>query len=371
MPGSLLGTPLTAVWLWCFWHAGFALCVARYAWRAGQPDRHPASTAAALAGVMTVCVSLTIVATALLPYLPPTMADGHTLFSGGSGAIPIVILGLLAVALALVCRLRARTHEQLWLAVAMVAALFDVWLTYQGVERFSLGWYLSKVGSLFTSLAVLVTLLHEVTLLHARAATANAVLTAMVHVDGLTGLNNRRRFDDVSDTEWRRGRRERQPVSLLMIDVDFFKNYNDGHGHMEGDEALRRIAAMLASAVTRPGDTAARYGGEEFVLLLPATDAVGAIRVAERVLLKARELAIPHSASPLGCITLSIGMASAVPGPQTSVHDLMAEADRALYRAKRNGRDQISWDDERTIPTGLALIQGLAGTPVPTTSCAS
>ena len=364
MPGSIIGTPLTAVWLWSFWHAGFALCVARYAWLAERPAQRVASPAIAVAAVTATCVGLTVVATTLLPYLPSTMADGHTLFSGIGGAIPVVILILIATALALVCRMPRQTHEQLWLAVAMVAALFDVWLTYRGAQRYSLGWYVSKLGSLFTSLAVFITLLHEIMLLHARAAAANGILTTMVHVDGLTGLYNRRRFDELIETEWRRGSREQQPISVLMIDVDLFKNYNDCYGHLEGDECLRQISVTLAWAVNRPGDSAARYGGEEFVVLLPSTDASGAIRVAERVRSRLRSLAIPHSASPLGRVTLSIGLATAVPGPEMTVNDLIAEADRGLYRAKRDGRDRASWAVERTIPTGLALIQGLSTDPI-------
>ncbi|MCW6510866.1 ATP-binding protein [Lichenifustis flavocetrariae] len=174
--GTLIGTSISAVWLWSFWHAGFALYVMRYAWVAGQTARRGDSMAMTIAIVVAVCLALSLATTVLLPYLPSTMADGHTLFSGISKMIPIAILTLIFLALVLVCRLGGRTVEQLWLAVAMVAAFFDVWLTYQGAERYSLGWYLSKLESLFTSLVILVTLLHEVTLLHARAATANTLL---------------------------------------------------------------------------------------------------------------------------------------------------------------------------------------------------
>ncbi len=360
MPGSIIGTPLSAVWLWSFWHAGFALCVARYAWLAGRQSPRSASPVLAIACVSVACVALTIVATALLRFLPSTMADGHTLFSGFSGWIPIGILVLVAGALALVCKLGARTPEQLWLAVAMVAAFFDVWLTYRGVERFSLGWYVAKLASLFTSLAILVSLLHEVTLLHARVAAANAVLSNLVHIDGLTGLNNRRRFDDLIEQEWRRAQREQQPVSLLMIDVDFFKKYNDRYGHIQGDDCLRRISGMLGSAVSRPGDAAARYGGEEFAILLPATDADGAIRVADRVRSRVHALGIPHAESPLGFVTLSMGLATAVPGNNTSMDEMLADADRALYRAKLSGRDQVRWADDRTILTGADLMRTLS-----------
>jgi signal transduction histidine kinase/CheY-like chemotaxis protein/HPt (histidine-containing phosphotransfer) domain-containing protein len=175
MPGSLIGTPISAVWLWSFWHAGFGLYIIRYAWLAKRPAP-TTSLRAAMLGTFGAVALLTVVSTSLLPFLPSTLSDGHTLFSGASGLIPVVILVILLIALALVCRLGARNLEQISLTVAMVAALFDVWLTYQGSDRFSLGWYLSKCGSLVTSLVVLVTLLHEVTLLHRRAALANTEL---------------------------------------------------------------------------------------------------------------------------------------------------------------------------------------------------
>ena len=335
MQGSLIGTAISSIWLWSFWHIGFGVCIIRYAWFAAQPDHRPTSLKREAAVVVASIIVLTVIATCLLDYLPTVLADGHTLFSGVSGLMPIFILLVLAVALAMVCRLRARTPEELWLVVALVAALFDVWLTYRGSDRFSLGWYLAKVGSLVTSLVVLITSLHEVTRLYSRAAEANAVLTNLAQQDGLTGLCNRRHLDETMRAECRRSRRDARPISLLMIDVDHFKKFNDYYGHLEGDACLRRIASLLQACAQRPGDTAARYGGEEFVLLLPNTNAAGAMATAERLQAELRALACPHAGSPLGFVTLSIGVATTITTSDAAVADLLGEADRGLYQGQR------------------------------------
>ena len=143
-------------------------------------------------GAAAAAAAASAVATSFLPYLPSTFDNGHTLFSGGSSWLPGVIIVIDLVAAVLICRLRFRTPEQWWLGVAMVASLFDVWLTYLGTERSSIGWYLCKSGTVVTSLEVLLSLLHEITLLHLRAAVTNAILQGLAHQDGLTGLCNRR-----------------------------------------------------------------------------------------------------------------------------------------------------------------------------------
>ena len=162
--------------------------------------------------------------------------------------------------------------------------------------------------------------------------------------DSLTGVANRRMLDECMAREWVRARREREPVALLMCDVDFFKPYNDLHGHQAGDECLRQIATLLQSVLHREVDLLARYGGEEFVLLLPNTDLKGALRVAEVVLRTIREAALPHGASAIANhLTVSIGVAAQVPGEEDE-HTLFAEVDRLLYIAKQQGRDRIATD---------------------------
>jgi diguanylate cyclase (GGDEF)-like protein/PAS domain S-box-containing protein len=168
----------------------------------------------------------------------------------------------------------------------------------------------------------------------------------MAATDGLTGLANRRHFDVVADREWRRCRREHQPLSVLLLDADHFKHFNDRYGHPAGDGCLRDIASQLAAAAQRPGDLAARYGGEEFLLLMPNTERDGAMRMAERVRELVLDLDIAHEGSPApGVVTVSIGGATVWPkDPETgpsSVNALLAAADTALYQAKNGGRNRV------------------------------
>lgn len=159
--------------------------------------------------------------------------------------------------------------------------------------------------------------------------------------DGLTSVANRRSFDDTLNTEWRRASRESRALSLLMIDVDYFKRYNDSYGHQGGDECLRRVAAAMSGVIKRASDAVARYGGEEFAILLPATEPEGALLVAERIRAAVEALALPHSGSDIaGHVTVSIGVAS-VPATHSGLPArLVAAADAALYRAKREGRNR-------------------------------
>ncbi|WP_168201714.1 diguanylate cyclase domain-containing protein [Phreatobacter aquaticus] len=167
--------------------------------------------------------------------------------------------------------------------------------------------------------------------------------------DGLTGIANRRTFDQTLATEWLRCQRERQCLSLLMIDVDHFKRYNDAHGHQAGDECLRRVASALGVTILRPADLVARYGGEEFAILLPGTDAAGAREVGEKVRAAVEALALPHGAGgSLPFVTASIGCATAWPKvlDPLSHNDLVEAADRALYMAKHAGRNRVETSPE-------------------------
>lgn len=170
---------------------------------------------------------------------------------------------------------------------------------------------------------------------------ANQELIRISSSDGLAGIANRRYFDEALSTEWRRARRHSNPVALLMCDVDFFKLYNDTYGHLAGDECLRKVAKAISRHSERPSDTVARFGGEEFAVVLAETTIGGALMVAEKIRHGIRELDIPHDSSPFGHVTLSIGIASAAPGFDNPPDDLIAAADRALYRAKQEGRDRV------------------------------
>ena len=166
-------------------------------------------------------------------------------------------------------------------------------------------------------------------------------LLALSITDPLTGLHNRRHFDIACSAEWERARREREPLTALFIDVDYFKSYNDCHGHSAGDDCLALVGKAVAYSLQRPADLAARYGGDEFVVLLPVTDTQGALDVAQRVLRAIYALDIAHAASPFGRVTSSIGVAQVVPKPNSNPQELLERADRALYAAKQAGRNRV------------------------------
>lgn len=170
---------------------------------------------------------------------------------------------------------------------------------------------------------------------------ANDLLHHLATIDELTNIANARRFRVVLAQEWQRARRARTPISLLMVDVDLFKPFNDTLGHQRGDDCLVGVAGVLRETASRADDLAARYGGEEFVLLLPHTPAEGARALAESVRAGVEALQVPHPASPIGpYVTVSVGVATADPTEGNAVEDLVGAADRALYAAKQAGRNR-------------------------------
>ena len=162
----------------------------------------------------------------------------------------------------------------------------------------------------------------------------------------LTAIANRGKFEEQLEVQWRRCARAAAPLSLLLLDVDYFKQFNDKYGHQAGDECLRQLAAVLKQALRRGDDLAARYGGEEFVLLLPFTDLPGALTVADSVHRGLARLGLPHAGSLVANrVTCSLGCARLIPDPEIAPGELVEMADVALYRAKRNGRNRIEVAD--------------------------
>ncbi|QRY78367.1 diguanylate cyclase [Pseudomonas sp. PDNC002] len=160
--------------------------------------------------------------------------------------------------------------------------------------------------------------------------------------DGLTGVANRRMFDTVLDTEWGSAQRSGQPLSLVLLDIDYFKQFNDHYGHINGDDCLRNVGKVLAGALHRPRDFIARFGGEEFVLVLPETDAEAARQIGERCRSLLREQHIAHEKSAVSSLlTISLGVGTAVPAVSDRPLDFVAAVDRLLYQAKQTGRDRL------------------------------
>ncbi|MPW44926.1 GGDEF domain-containing protein [Acinetobacter guerrae] len=167
-------------------------------------------------------------------------------------------------------------------------------------------------------------------------------LSALSQLDSLTGLANRRHLDEVLSTEWSRAIRYQTPITVMMVDIDFFKNYNDSLGHIQGDECLRKIATTIASLVSRSGEIAARYGGEEFLLLFPMTDESEAVLHVKRLMDAINNIEILHPCSEVSPhVTISAGVATIIPEKDSDISEFIAKADHALYLAKSSGRNQF------------------------------
>lgn len=258
----------------------------------------------------------------------------------------------------------------LTIGLVIVAGVFGIRENIQGARLFLIAWSAGLVGAMFFALHQLGALPSHPVFVHSLKVGVlfNTVLLsfslvahinslraeklraeAMAHenyrlalIDGLTNIPNRRAFDHQYRLEFRRSQREKSPMSVLMVDVDYFKNYNDSYGHRKGDAALRMVANLLADCLARPADSVYRYGGEEFVVMLPDTDAAGAEHLARRMVEKVAEQGIPHSSSPWQHLTISIGGTSELHFQQ----DLLAvleQADEALYQAKSEGRNRCKF----------------------------
>ncbi|MCQ8105874.1 diguanylate cyclase [Methylomonas sp. SURF-2] len=176
---------------------------------------------------------------------------------------------------------------------------------------------------------------------HIRLKQTTDMLESMAWIDGLTGIPNRRRFDQMLEVEWKRAQRNRLPLGIIMVDIDHFKEYNDCHGHGEGDVCLKQVAAMFAATVNRPGDLVARYGGEEFVILMPETDTDGTRQLADQLRHRIESMQIPHTHSSASrWVTISLGYASLIPQANQASSALLDEADSMLYQAKSLGRNR-------------------------------
>ncbi|MGH8555863.1 MAG: GGDEF domain-containing protein, partial [Methylococcales bacterium] len=237
-------------------------------------------------------------------------------------------------------------------ALPRLAALPSVYLAYLlGVLGPALVVHIGLDGYLHWQvvlilLVMIISLLHSAKNIHADlmdALLSRFGLENAAGEDKLTRLANRRRFDQALEKEWRRSRRDHVPLSLILIDVDHFKKFNDRYGHQSGDQCLAQVAQVLASSAKRACDFVARYGGEEFVILLYHMTRDDAFQLSERIRNSVENLSIAHKDSPHGRVTISLGGASILPNENSSAVNLLQTADKALYLAKENGRNRVEW----------------------------
>ncbi|HEJ2440164.1 TPA: diguanylate cyclase [Burkholderia multivorans] len=228
-----------------------------------------------------------------------------------------------------------KTLPNLPLIVMVAEAEQDIYAAWHR-RALTIGALVATFGAAFIALSVLLGAQLR------RRMRAESELILLARTDGLTGLNNRRSFGEVLDREWRRARRVRSVFSLLFVDVDRFKAYNDTYGHQAGDDALAAVARCIGENIRRPADVAARYGGEEFVVLLPDTAANGAAQIAERIRIAIDALGLEHVGSEFGRVTASIGLASWKPEQDVEPDAIIKAADEALYYAKATGRNKVT-----------------------------
>jgi diguanylate cyclase (GGDEF)-like protein len=372
-PTGLLGAgPQSTAWLYMFWHGGFPLLVIAYARCRDEgrkkpplPGRADVAIVLSVGAVLVAVGGFTLLATAGHDALPAIMR--------GNRYTPVMIFVVSSIwllslfALLLLAHRRPYSVLDLWLMVALCAWLFDIALSaVLNAGRYDLGFYAGRIYGLLATSFVLVVLLLDNSRLYARLIKLHASdrekaaeLQRLTIVDPLTGIANRRAFEEALDQEGRT-QRHRTPLCLLMIDVDYFKRFNDAYGHVAGDHCLRTIAEALARTARRAGEVAARYGGEEFAVLLPHTDLDEALQLAQRMCQAVRDLNIPHKESAVApYVTISVGVASELlatisePEGTPLFHDstqagtrrsgptvLVKTADDALYRAKTAGRNR-------------------------------
>jgi diguanylate cyclase (GGDEF)-like protein len=213
---------------------------------------------------------------------------------------------------------------------------------YFPIENSNSNWYHFVAVKLGDGFAITVRDISNRKKMELELQAANEKLRLIANIDGLTQIANRRRFDDYLAVEWQRHQRENKPLALILIDIDYFKNYNNHYGHQGGDDCLIQVAQTLAKVPQRATDLVARYGGEEFVAILPNTNAQKALIVAESMKKAIAALNIPHAQSNINKkISISLGVASLIPGPENCLEDLIFQADQVLYLAKNQGRDRV------------------------------
>ena len=277
-------------------------------------------------GTVVLCVAIVVMWVSLVPNEPVLLAAVL--------AVSMVYMGLMVPRPAAEIGIGAAAIAYVAAEIAFRVGGGPAWQVVVGVAATDVG-----MGALM--LGIRITTERKVDERTSALADANEKLRRLSQTDPLTGLANRRRLADALDETWQNAGSTGSPVSAIMVDIDYFKQYNDRFGHLEGDDCLQKLARVLTVGA-RKADIVARYGGEEFAIILSDTDLATAGDVAERLRQAVAGLEEPHPASPIGYLTVSVGIASAVPDGETGRRSLLQRADEGLYRAKHSGRNRVA-----------------------------
>jgi diguanylate cyclase (GGDEF)-like protein len=248
--------------------------------------------------------------------------------------LPIVVLLNVAACIVLLARRRALPSLTLWLAVATFSAAVDCLMVNLSTARYSFAWDTGKLLTVFTSTIVLIMMLCDIVVLYGRLALG-------ARIDELTLLYNRRGYEEHFRLVYDNARRLKRSLGVIVVDIDFFKRYNDAYGHLAGDACLQAVAKSLASSATRPLDLVARFGGEEFAVILPNTSLAGMRHIGERIRSAVERLDVSYAGKSLGRVTVSVGIGHVTNALDIAATALFEAADHALYRAKNSGRNQV------------------------------
>jgi diguanylate cyclase (GGDEF)-like protein len=365
--GVLVGTPSTPSWSGLAWHFAFPLLVGIYVaydrtFSVAVAEEHR-GWMIRVAVVTTILVAALVTMLTLAPdVLPALYSGGDFLRLSGIFHVhaPFKFLAIfggftlvvnLVAAVMIFMRTRCRTVLQLWITVSLVGMVLDQLLYVISPTHNALTWYLGKAVTLVTASIVLAILLRQVAVLYRRVA-------ELATIDQLTGLPNRRTLEGQLDWMLHYGERNRLALAVVMVDVDYFKPYNDAYGHTSGDDVLKHVANTLRASILRSSDFVARFGGEEFVALLPDTTREGTCLAVERMRTAIERLAIPHKTSPRGKVTISVGAAVGLLS-EAGPRELLRAADEALYTAKAGGRNRcviVSCEPEPSAVRRMSIL---------------
>ena len=333
-----IGDGQTSIYLWSIWHCTFPTLIIFAAANTTVLNRIVSRRMIRFAtGFIAATPPIVTGIIAAIIYgcrdkLPHLVIAGHFQPLFQHAFVPCVIILNISACIRLL-RSRPLTLLALCLALAVFSAAIDASLNL-AANGYSYAWDTGKLITVFTGSVVLLMILCDVAGLYNR-------LARIANVDILTSLQNRRAFEEYFPCLFQGGRRSRSCIGLLMIDIDFFKRYNDSYGHLGGDICLREVARGIAACVTRPLDLVARYGGEEFVVVLPDTPLDGILTLAERIRSVVEQLEIGHDARAFGRVTVSIGVGYAGVAEDVDPARLFESADSALYEAKESGRNRV------------------------------
>ena len=326
--------------IWWIWHCAFPIIV-MYAvhneatlGRIVSRRKIERATKLGAALPLVAAIAITMLVFVYRNALPHLIVHGQFQPFYRTVLLPTVVALNALACLVLLGRRRTLTPLLLWVAVAMFAATLDAIMVNVSSARYSYAWDTGKIMTVVTATIVLVMILCDIVGLYGR-------LARVAGIDVLTSVANRRAFEERFEAEFYGAQRLHGSLALLIIDIDFFKRYNDSFGHLAGDECLRWVARALVACATRPFDIVARYGGEEFVIVLPDTPLHGTLVIAERIRSVVERLEIVHGAQALGKVTVSIGICYTSDAQKQKADTFFETADRALYDAKAAGRNRV------------------------------